>query len=105
MGVDIERTSGIIGTLRKMSNRELATTIFLVVVCVAGAFWVERRYANLEATQDELRQRQIETQDLQKQVINVVNSLPIEVRKEIIERSQLNQALSTDPKKFIAPQK
>ena len=38
MGVDIEKTSGIIATLRRMSSRELATTVFLIVAAVSGAF-------------------------------------------------------------------
>lgn len=106
--MDVDKTAGIIDTIKGMSSKELAVTLVLIVSCVLAAFWVENRYAKMRDTQIELGRQQQEilrqqqnVENLQKQVINVVNSLPLDVRKEIIERSTLADALHPDPNKFV----
>lgn len=110
MGVDIEKTAGVIGTLRRMTNRELATTIFLIVASVSAAFWVENRYAKIQDTQadlnrqqQEILQQQAKIDSIQTNLISVVNSLPPQVRREVLERTATNQALNPEPTKFVKP--
>lgn len=95
MAKDTE-VSSVIGTLRRMTNKDLASVATLVVFCVSGAFWIENRYAKLADTQMRIEQQQTEIIQLQTQILNVVNALPDEVRKEIVERSAVSRALSPD---------
>jgi HAMP domain-containing protein len=55
MPVDIDKTKGIIDTLKGMSSKELAVTIFLIVSAVILAFWIEGRYAKIEETRAEIQ--------------------------------------------------
>ena len=104
MGIDVDKTAGIIGTLRKMSNKELAVTVCLIVASVAGAFWIENRYAKLRDTQERIEQQQTQIIQLQTQILSVVNALPADVRREIVERSAAAQALGARNKStFVEP--
>lgn len=103
MAVDVEKTAGIIDTVKGMSSKELAVTLFLVVGCVGVAFWIENRYAKLADTQARIEQQQTQVLQLQTQILNVVNALPADVRKEIVERSLAAQALGKSGKEFVPP--
>lgn len=54
MPLDPDKTTGIIDTLKKMSSRELAVTLFLIVGAVMGTFWIEGRYAKIKETKEEI---------------------------------------------------
>lgn len=104
MTVDIEKTASIITTLRRMSSKELATTIFLIIATVTSAFWIENRYAKLVDTQQRIEQQQTEIIQLQNQILTVVAALPADVRHEIIERSTVNQAINRNKSTYIPQQ-
>lgn len=105
MGLDIEKTAGVIDIIRKMTSRELAVLVVFVLSSVSFAIygynWIEGRYAKLRDTQDRIELQQAQLLQLQTQILNVVNALPAEVRKEIVERSTAQAALSADPNKFV----
>lgn len=105
MGIDVEKTAGIISIVRKMSNRELAVLVFFVTAAAAASVyvytWFEGRYAKLVETQQRIELQQAQLLQLQTQVLTVVNALPAEVRKEIVDRSAAQRALSVDPNKFV----
>lgn len=103
MALDADKTAGIIDTVKGMTSKELAVTLVLIVSCVAGAFWVENRYAKLRDTQSRIEQQGTQIIQLQTQILNVVNALPAPVRQEIIERSAAAQALNRDKTTFIPP--
>ena len=99
---NINDTTTVIDSLRAMSSRQLAVVTVLVVSAVATAFWFENRYAKLQETQTNIQQQQTQIIQLQTQILNVVNALPADVRKEIVERSQTQQALTVKKERFIA---
>ena len=101
MTINTNDTSGIIDTVRGMNSKELAVTLFLIIGCVGAAFWVENRYAKLRDTQERIEQQQTQLIQLQTQILNVVNALPADIRKEIVERSATAQALAQRNSKFI----
>lgn len=92
---NLKETTDIIGILKKMTSKELAVTIIVAILSVTAAFWVENRYANLVQTQNEIQKQQTQVLHLQNQILTVVNSLPEEVRKEIIERAKASKALDS----------
>jgi hypothetical protein len=101
--MDVEKTAGVIDVLKGMSSKELAVTLLLIIGAVGVAFWVENRYAKLVDTQARIEQQQQQLIQLQTQILNVVNALPSEVRREIVERSQAAQALNKSNREFIPP--
>lgn len=103
MGKENE-VSSIIGTVRRMSNKDLAAVGTLIVFCVSAAFWIENRYAKLADTQMRIEQQQTEIIQLQTQILNVVNALPDGIRKEIIERSAVSRALNPERRDNYIPQ-
>jgi hypothetical protein len=92
--MDVDQTTGVIDTIKGMTSRELAVMLVLIVLSVAGAFWIENRYAKLRDTQEVIQQQQAQVIQLQTQILNVVNALTPEQRKEILERNAVQQALN-----------
>ena len=99
---NLNDTTTIIDAIRAMTSRQLAVVIVLAASAVATAFWFENRYAKLKITQDNIQQQQTQIIQLQTQILNVVNALPADVRKEIVERSQTQQALNVNKERFIS---
>lgn len=71
MPVDVEKTKGIIDTLKKMSSKELAVTIFLVVGAVSAAFWVENRYAKIEETRAAIEKAEMDIRKHKDEIIQM----------------------------------
>lgn len=94
-------TTSLIDILRNMNSKQIAAVLFVVIAAVGGAFWVENRYAKLVDTQNNIQQQQTQILQLQSQILTVVNSLPVDVRKEIIERSTTSKALNIDKSNYI----
>lgn len=88
MTPDPEKTAGLIDTLRKMTSKELAATLVLIVFFVGAAFWVENRYAKLSETQERIERHQIQLVQMQTQILEVINAQSPEVQKQIRERSK-----------------
>lgn len=95
MAVDVEKTKGIIDTLRKMSSRELATTIFLIVGAVGGAFWVENRYAKITETKADIEKAELEIKKHKSEIIQMhvrtlelIRMQPKEVQEKIEQNSR-----------------
>lgn len=93
MPIDTEKTKGIIDTLRRMSSRELAVTLFLVVGGIFGAFWVENRYAkiaetkaDIEKTEQDIRRHKAEIIQMHVRTLELIKIQPKEVQ-ETIERN------------------
>ena len=83
-----------------MSNMELAVMIGAIIMFTTVAFWVENRYAKLLDTQEKLGQQQTEIRSLQMQLLQLINSLPEQQRKEFVERISYGQII--DPHKTVA---
>lgn len=98
---NVKETSGIIDILRKMTSKELAATIIVAGAAVGGSFWVEKRYAKLVDTQNNIQQQQTQIIQLQTQILTLVNSLPADIRNEMVERSKASRALSLDQSTFV----
>ena len=95
MPVDVEKTKGIIDTLRKMSSKELAVTLFLVVGAVSGAFWIENRYAKIEETRSRIENTEIEIRKHKEEIIQMhirtlelIRIQPKEVQEAIDKNSR-----------------
>lgn len=96
MPVDVEKTKGIIDTLRKMSSKELAVTIFLIVGAVSGAFWIENRYAKIEETRSGIEKTKLEIQRHKEEIIQMhvrtlelIRLQPKEVQEAIDKNSRM----------------
>lgn len=93
MPIDPDKTKGIIETLRKMSSRELAVTLFLIVGGISGAFWIENRYAkiaetklDIERTEQEIIKHKAEIIQMHIRTLELIRIQPKEVQ-ETIERN------------------
>lgn len=102
---NVKETSSIIDILRKMTSKELAVVLIVAGTAVGGSFWFENRYAKLADTQTNIQQQQTQILQLQTQILTVVNSLPADVRKEIVERSTASKALNLEQGAFIPQNK
>lgn len=94
MPVDIEKTKGIIDTIKGMSSKELAVTIFLMCGAVSLAFWVENRYAKIEETQAEIKKTEEEIQrhkfeiiQMHVRTLELIKLQPKEVQEAIDKNS------------------
>lgn len=95
ISVDVEKTKNIIDTIKGMSSRELATTIFLVVAAVAGAFWVEGRYAKIEETRTgierteaDIRKHKEEIIQMHVRTLELIKAQPPAVQEQIEKNSR-----------------
>lgn len=95
MAVDVEKTKNIIDTLRKMTSRELAVTLFLVVSAVAGAMWIENRYAKItetkqqiEQTEEEIKKHKAEIIQMHIRTLELIRMQPKEVQEQIEKNIQ-----------------
>jgi len=95
MAVDVEKTKNIIDTLRKMTSRELAVTLFLVVSAVAGAMWIENRYAKItetkqqiERTEQEIKKHKAEIIQMHIRTLELIRMQPKEVQEQIEKNIQ-----------------
>jgi len=93
MPIDTEKTKGIIDTLRRMTSKELAVTLFLVVGGVSCAFWVENRYAkiaetksDIERAEQEIKKHKAEIIQMHVRTLELLKIQPKEVQ-ETIERN------------------
>jgi flagellar motor component MotA len=95
MTVDVEKTAGIIDTLRNMSSKELAVTIFLIVAAVLGAAWVENRYAKIKETNASIQETMMEIRKHKEEIIQMhvrtlelIRLQPKEVQETIDKNSR-----------------
>ena len=95
MPVDVEKTKGIIDTLRKMSSKELAVTLFLAAGAVSLAFWIENRYAKIEETKSsientmiEIRRHKAEIIQMHIRTLELIRLQPKEVQEAIEKNSR-----------------
>jgi hypothetical protein len=91
----------IIDLLKKLNSKETAAIITLITSCVSGVMFIENRYAKLVATQESLSLQQTQIIQLQHQILSLVNSLPEDIRVEIVKRSSLEKAMNIDKSNFI----
>ena len=87
----------IIETVRKMTSRQISAIIVIVCTCVSFVLWVENRYANLQETTNNIKSLSTQIIQLQSQILSVVNSLPADQRKEVVDRASISNAFSTSP--------
>lgn len=94
MPIDTEKTKGIIDTLRKMSSRELAVTLFLIVGAVSGAFWIENRYAkiaetkaDIEKTEQDIKRHKAEIIQMHVRTLELIKIQPKEIQEQIEKNS------------------
>lgn len=95
MPVDVEKTESIIDTIKNMSAKELAVTVFLVVGAVFLAFWVEGRYAkieetrtSIERTEAEIRKHKEEIIQMHVKTLELIKLQPKEVQETIDRNSK-----------------
>lgn len=93
--VDVEKTKGLIDVLKKMSSRELAVTLFLMVGAVSGAFWVEGRYAKIqetrtgiERTEADIRKHKEEIIQMHIRTLELIKAQPPAVQEQIEKNSR-----------------
>lgn len=121
MSLDLEKTTGLITVLRGMSSAELAVLVIAALAAVSSAAyaynWVEGRYVKIvvmqtelaqqqkkiEAQQQELALAQQELKGLQDYTVNLVNSLPQDIRNEIGLRIMATKSIRPTPDKFVQP--
>ncbi len=95
MPVDIDKTKGVIDTLRKMSSKELAVTLCLIIGAVSGAFWIENRYAKIEETRSGIEKTEMEIRRHKEEIIQMhirtlelIRLQPKEVQETIDKNSR-----------------
>lgn len=95
MPVDVEKTENIIDTIKNMSAKELAVTVFLIVGAVFLAFWVEGRYAkieetraSIERTEAEIRKHKEEIIQMHVKTLELIKLQPKEVQETIDRNSK-----------------
>ena len=95
MTVDIDKSKSIIDTLRKMTSRELAVTLFLIVSSVVGAMWIENRYAKItetkqqiERTEQEIKKHKAEIIQMHIRTLELIRMQPKEVQEQIEKNIQ-----------------
>ena len=71
MPIDPDKTKSVIDTLKKMSSKELAVTIFLMVGAVSAAFWVENRYAKIEETRAAIEKAEMDIRKHKDEIIQM----------------------------------
>ena len=93
MPIDTEKTKGIIDTVKKMSSRELAVTLFLIVSGISGSFWIENRYAkiaetksDIERAEQEIKKHKAEIIQMHIRTLELIKIQPKEVQ-DTIERN------------------
>jgi len=96
MSLDIDKTRGILDTLRRMSSKELAVTLFLICTSVSGAFWIENRYAKInetkleiDKTETEIRKHKEEIMQMHVRTLELIRLQPKEVQETIDKNSRL----------------
>lgn len=94
-----------------MSSKEIAVTLFLIVVAVSGAFWIENRYAKISETKSSIEQTEMEIKKHKAEIIQMhvrtlelIRMQPKEVQEQIERNSQAfmenyNRLNRLDPKK------
>jgi hypothetical protein len=95
MPIDIDKSKSIIDTVRKMSSRELAVTLFLIVSSVVGAMWIENRYAKItetkqqiERTEQEIKKHKAEIIQMHIRTLELIRMQPKEVQEQIEKNIQ-----------------
>ena len=93
MPIDTEKTKGIIDTVKKMTSRELAVTLFLIVGGISGSFWIENRYAkiaetksDIERAEQEIKKHKAEIIQMHIRTLELIKIQPKEVQ-DTIERN------------------
>lgn len=71
MPVDVEKTESVIDTLKNMTSKELAVTLFLIISTVLLAFWVEGRYAKIEETRESIARTEMEIRKHKEEIIQM----------------------------------
>lgn len=94
MPIDPDKTKGIIDTLRRMSSRELAVTLFLIIGGITGAFWIENRYAkiaetkaDIEKAEQEIRKHKAEIIQMHIRTLELIRMQPKEIQEQIEKNS------------------
>lgn len=95
MPIDIDKTTGIIDTLKKMTSREISVTLFLIIGSIAAAFWIENRYAKIEETKSDIEKAEQEIKIHKAEIIQMhvrtlelIKMQPKEVQETIEKNSK-----------------
>lgn len=91
MGIDVDKTSKIIQTMRSFDSNQWAVIIFLVVGCITAVWTVENRYAKIVEIEERFEKNQQQLESAYFLSLELFGQLPENQRRQIMEKLELSR--------------
>ena len=91
MPLDVNKTITILEILKSFNTKQWAVMIFVVVLSVMSAFWVEKRYAKISEIDKKFQQNQQQLDFAYFLSLELFGSLPESERNRISQKLELSK--------------